>query len=206
MRLMKGTLIGLLTLLVFCAAILPENSEKARIIDGIGKGIFVIFGLLTLGYLTRLLLWLRQPKAKQVAKPAPTGRPIIVDGSNVMHWGGEPSVKVLSRVLMELKRRGMQPFVYFDANVGYKLFNKKVKPADLAAQLDLPLAQITVAPSRTPADEVLLERATNDDLPVVTNDRFLDWKQRFPKVGDKGFLIKGIWKEGNVILLGLGRA
>ncbi|MEJ6402792.1 NYN domain-containing protein [Yoonia sp. 2307UL14-13] len=206
MRLMKGTLIGLLTLLVFCAAVLPENAEKARIIDGIGKGIFVVFGLLTLGYLTRFALWSRRPKPQHPVKQVSPGRPIVVDGSNVMHWAGEPSVAVLSRVLAELKRRGMQPFVYFDANVGYKLFDKKIKPADLAARLDLPPAQVTVAPSRTPADEVLLERAVNDDLRVVTNDRFLDWKQRFPKVGDKGFLIKGMWKEGNVILLGLGRA
>jgi len=202
MRFLRWLVIGLLVAMVVCAAALPEDAEKARIIDGIGKGVFVSFGLLMFGYVLRL----RRPK-QQVAAPAPaSGKPVVVDGSNVMHWSGEPSLKVLSRVLKELQNRGLQPLVYFDANVGYKLFDRHVKPADLAAKLDLAPAQVTYAPSKTPADEVLLERATSDGLRVVTNDRFLDWKQRFPKVGENGFLIKGMWKEGSVILLGLGRA
>ena len=205
MRFLEWLIVGLLALMVICAVMLPEDAEKARIIDGIGKGVFASFGLLIIGYLWR---WRR--RRPQIAAPAAatqlSGKPVIVDGSNVMHWSGEPSLKVLSRVLKELQNRGLQPHVYFDANVGYTLFNRHVKPAALAAQLDLPPGQVTFAPSRTPADEILLERASADDLRVVTNDRFLDWKQRFPKVAEKGFLIKGMWKEGSVILLGLGRA
>jgi hypothetical protein len=131
---------------------------------------------------------------------------VIVDGSNVMHWGGEPSLLVLSRVLQELQNRGFGPLVYFDANAGYKLFDRHMDPPELAGKLGLPFAQVAFAPSRVTADEVLLAHAVSEDLRVVTNDRFLDWKQRFPQVGDKGFLIKGMWKEGNVILFGLGRS
>lgn len=205
MRLLKWLILALLLAMITCAIALPEDTEKARIIDGIGKAIFAGFGVLMLGYAWRLTRWLRRRPVPVTVRPA-MGRPIIVDGSNVMHWSGEPSLAVLSRVLKELQNRGLQPYVYFDANVGYKLFDKHIKPAALAARLDLPAAQVTFAPSRTPADEVLLERATTDGLRVVTNDRFLDWKQRFPKVAEKGFLIKGMWKEGSVILLGLGRA
>ncbi len=205
MRLLKWLIMGLLVAMVICAVTLPEDAEKARIIDGIGKAIFGSFGLLMLGYLLRLQRWLRR-KPATVAPIAPSGRQVVVDGSNVMHWSGEPSLIVLSRVLSELRRRGMEPLVYFDANVGYKLFDRHVKAAELARKLDLPPAQVTFAPSRTPADQVLLERATADGLRVVTNDRFRDWKTRFPKVAERGFLIKGMWKEGSVILLGLGRA
>ncbi len=204
MRLLKWLIVGLLLAMVTCAIVLPEDAEKARIIDGIGKMIFGSFGLLLLGYLLRMRRWLRRgPKTVALV---PTGRQVVVDGSNVMHWSGEPSLKVLMRVLQELQRRGLQPLVYFDANVGYKLFDRHMKPAELARELDLPPAQVTFAPSRIPADQVLLEKATADGLRVVTNDRFRDWKSRFPKVGEKDFLIKGMWKEGSVILLGLGRA
>jgi hypothetical protein len=201
---LKSVCFALLVAMVLVGVALPEDAEKVRIIDGLGKSVFAIFGLLLLGYIWQLQSWWRQPKSIQPTVEI-TGRAVIVDGSNVMHWGGEPSIKVLTRVLKELQNRGLQPVVYFDANVGYKLFDKQIKPAALAAQLGLPIGQVVFAPSRTPADEILLERAISDGLRVVTNDRFLDWKQRFPKVGEKGFLIKGLWKEGSVILLGLGR-
>ena len=209
MQFLKNLIIGLLVIICVCALILPENAEKARIIDGLFKGVFAVFGLIILAYLVRLVRPAEKKKTREVTKTsddAKPGRPVVVDGSNVMHWSGEPSFKVLSRVLKELQHRGLQPLVYFDANVGYKLFDRHVKPNDMAARLNLAPTQVTYASSRTPADEVLLEKAVADGLPVVTNDRFLDWKQRFPKIGEKGFLIKGMWKEGTVILLGLGRA
>lgn len=205
MTVLKFLCVGLFVTMAFAGIVLPEDTEKVRIIDGLGKAIFACFGLLALGYIWQMLRWFGRLSAKQPTVQI-TGRAVVVDGSNVMHWGGEPSMMVLVRVLKELQNRGLQPVVYFDANVGYKLFDKHIKPAALAAQLDLPVGQVILAPSRTPADEILLERAINDGLRVVTNDRFLDWKQRFPKVGEKGFLIKGMWKEGSVILLGLGRA
>jgi len=205
MIVLKFLCVGLFVTMVFAGVVLPEDTEKVRIIDGLGKAIFVSFGLLMLGYVWQALSWFGRRPAKQPTVQI-TGRAVVVDGSNVMHWGGEPSMLVLVRVLNELRNRGLQPVVYFDANVGYKLFGKNIKPAALASQLDLPVGQVILAPSRTPADEILLERAISDGLRVVTNDRFLDWKQRFPKVGEKDFLIKGMWKEGSVILLGLGRA
>ena len=205
MRFLEWLVVCSLVLMVVSAVILPENADKARIIDAIGKGVFASFGLVVLGYLWR---WHRRAPRKPgpVAAPVLTGKPVIVDGSNVMHWSGEPSLKVLSRVLKELEKRGLQPHVYFDANVGYTLFDRHVEPDELAEKLGLSPVQVTLAPSRTTADQVLLERAVSDGLRVVTNDRFLDWKQRFPKVAEKGFLIKGMWKDGGVILLGLGRA
>ncbi|MFG5380522.1 NYN domain-containing protein [Yoonia sp. R2-816] len=203
MRFLEWLVVCMLVLMVVSAVVLPENADKARIIDGIGKGVFASFGLVVLGY-----LWRRRAPRKPgpAAAPILTGELVIVDGSNVMHWSGEPSLKVLFRVLKELEKRGLQPHVYFDANVGYTLFDRHVEPDELAEKLGLSPVQVTLAPSRTTADQVLLERAVSDGLRVVTNDRFLDWKQRFPKVAEKGFLIKGIWKEGSVILLGLGRA
>ncbi|WP_052700911.1 NYN domain-containing protein [Loktanella sp. S4079] len=205
MRIFRWLLSGTLIALVVCGAALPEGSDKTRIIDGLGKAVFVSFGLLALGYVYRFRRWLRGARQTPVVAQRQREKPIIVDGSNVMHWGGDPSAKVLARVITALKNRGYDPVVYFDANVGYKLADKHMGPRELASVIGVPAADIALAPSGSPADPILLKHAADEGLRVVTNDRFLDWKQQFPKVGDKGFLVKGRWQEGSVILLGLGR-
>ena len=205
MAVLKFVCVGLIIAMVVAGALLPETTEKARIIDGIGKGVFASFGLLMLSYFGAFFKGHKGSVATDIGQVTITRDSVVVDGSNVMHWGGDPSLKVLSRVLKELEIRGLEPVVYFDANVGYKLTGKHVKPAVLAADLGLSEDQVIYAPKRVPADEILLAHATRDKLRVVTNDKYLDWKQKFPKVGEKDFLIKGIWKEGSVIFLGLGR-
>ncbi|SFR44711.1 Zc3h12a-like Ribonuclease NYN domain-containing protein [Yoonia tamlensis] len=204
MRLFRGLLVCTLFGLVICAVVLPEGGDKPRVIDALGKMVFATFAVLALGYLWRLRRWLaRAPKPAQPRTRV--GRPIVVDGSNVMHWGGDPSLVVVQRVIGALQERGYEPIVYFDANVGYKLSDRHIGGRDMAAHLGLPADDVTLAPSGTPADPLLLKHASDDGMRVVTNDRFLDWKQDFPKIGDKGFLVKGRWQQGSVILLGLGR-
>ncbi|PRY78160.1 Zc3h12a-like ribonuclease protein [Yoonia maritima] len=205
MRILRGLLICTLIALVVCAVLLPEGGEKPRVIDALGKAIFGAFGLLALGYALKLRRWLKRGKRPAEKPRERAGKPIIVDGSNVMHWGGDPSILVLKRVMDALHNRGYEPIVYFDANVGYKLADQHLGARDMAVQLGLPKGDVTLAPSGTPADPILLKHAADEGLRVVTNDRFLDWKQEFPKIGDKGFLVKGRWQEGSVILLGLGR-
>lgn len=207
MNFLKTLLISALIGMVASAAILPEGQEKMRIIDFFGKSVFVIFMVMLPLYALRLRNLLKSKAPKAVSQVSvPEGRRVIVDGSNVMHWGGEPSLTVLSRVLSELQNRGYGPLVYFDANVGYKLFNKHLNHKQMAQHLGLPAENVVHAPSRVPADEIILEHAVKEDLRVVTNDRFQDWKFKFPKVAESGFLVKGRWQEGSVILLGLGRA
>ena len=205
MRLLRGLLICALIALVVCAAVLPEGGDKPRVIDALGKLVIGAFMALSLGYLWRLRRWLKRGAAPKAAPRQRIGKPIVVDGSNVMHWGGDPSIMVLQRVVGALKERGYEPIVYFDANVGYKLSNKHICGREMATQLGLPAEDVTLAPSGTPADPILLKHAADDGRRVVTNDRFLDWKQDVPKLGDKGFLVKGRWQQGSVILLGLGR-
>ena len=127
--------------------------------------------------------------ARFLAKPRPV---IVVDGSNVMHWQGDvPSVKTLTLVLTDLTARGFAPHVFFDANVGYKLFDRVVSSDELALRLDLKPTQITFAPSRTPADPLLIAHAIKAGVRVVSNDRFMDWREQFPAVRGKGFLVPG---------------
>lgn len=145
-----------------------------------------------------LLVWrLVRTRGSQIPANA-----VVVDGSNVMHWGGDASVKVLQRVILALEAQGLAPIVFFDANVGYKLSGRYYGEAVLAGLLGLPRSRICVADKGVVADEWILAFATEHNLRVVTNDKFRDWRQRFPKAATKGFLIGGTWKQGNVVFLG----
>ena len=152
--------------------------------------LWVAAGMVRRG-LSRLVSW-------AFVKPKPV---IVVDGSNVMHWRDDvPSVKTLALVLSDLTARGFAPHVFFDANVGYKLFDRAIDAGDLAWQLDLKPSQITLAPSRTPADPLLIAHAIKVGVPVVSNDRFMDWRDQFPPIRDKGFLVPGKVKGERVEL------
>ncbi len=130
-------------------------------------------------------------------------RYIVVDGSNVMYWGGEPSVLVLGRVLQALVDKGLTPIIYFDANVGYKLWGRYANSYAISKKLQIAPRQVFVVEKGVVADGVLLKTAVDNGLRVVSNDRFLDWRVRYPKAGEKGFLVKGRWQQGGVILRGV---
>ena len=143
----------------------------------------------------RGLAWLF---VRTVAKRKPV---IVVDGSNVMHWMDEvPKVKTLRLVLSDLTARGFAPHVFFDANVGYILWGRPIGARDLAERLNLNPSQITLAPSRTPADPLLIGYAITTGVRVVSNDRFMDWREEFPAIRGKGFLVPGKVKGDSVEL------
>ena len=169
-------------------AVLPYMPFVALVLGGMA--LWVGAGLVQRG-LARL--WMQA-----FAKPRPV---IVVDGSNVMHWNDDvPSVRTLTLVLADLTARGFAPHVFFDANVGYKLWGRSISARDLAFQLDLKPGQITLAPSRTPADPLLIGYAIGAGVRVVSNDRFMDWRDQFPPIRDKGFLVPGKVKGERVEL------
>ncbi|SEM73849.1 Zc3h12a-like Ribonuclease NYN domain-containing protein [Loktanella fryxellensis] len=137
------------------------------------------------------------PRAARQAEGAPT---IVVDGSNVMHWNGEPSALVLTRVVVALTARGERPHVYFDANVGYKLQDRFLNATAMAFLIGLPPARVTVADRDNPADPLLLDYAIRLGVRVLSNDRFRDWRQAYPQIAARGFLVRGRWQQGTVIL------
>lgn len=170
----------------------------SSILDIAFFGFLAIAGL---GVLSYIFGWLRPvSKRPKVAKSKYqlSGKAILVDGSNIMHWGGDASVLVLIRIIQELVRCGYDPLVYFDANIGYKLYNRFVSATELATAMNLPIEQVFVAPSGKQADGFLIMHAISDDLQIVTNDRFRDWKGKYPRVGERGFLVRGGWKEGSI--------
>ena len=124
---------------------------------------------------------------------------VVVDGSNVMHWGGDPSAMVLRRVIASIQERGQIPIVFFDANVGYKLADRYLDDVEMARMIGVPADQVLVVEKGVVADDRILAVAKARDLPVISNDRFRDWRVAHPWVGKKGRMMRGTYKQGSVI-------
>ena len=153
-------------------------------------GLVVLVGLRRLG----------GPKPGTKALPRNS---ILVDGSNVLFWGGDgPSAKVLSRVLRALEKKGYVPIVYFDANVGYVLADRFYNETKLAGLIDVQKRHICVVDKGVIADEAILAFASEHRLRVITNDNFRDWRVQFPHADKKGVLVGGTWQEGSVVWRG----
>ena len=146
-----------------------------------------------------VLLGIRTRSGTEAALPS---NAILVDGSNVMHWGGDPSSLVLQRVLQDVKDKGYDPIVFFDANVGYQLGDRYFDEAMMAQIAGVPQQHVCVVGKGVVADESILMFATDYDLRVVTNDRYRDWRVRFPIAAKKGALVGGTWREGSVVWRG----
>lgn len=175
-------------------------------VPGVVGLLLALFALSLMWSLAGVILWLLS-RRKREAPAQDKGRPILVDGSNVMHWDDDagPSLVVLGRALTSLRDSGYRPIVYFDANVGYKIENRHLGEAELARRLRMAPAQIVLSPGGTPADPLLLDHAVRDGLQVVTNDRFRDWREQFPALADRSMLIGGSHAGGKVTLRGLGQ-
>lgn len=135
------------------------------------------------------------PPKSQRSRSDKAAKWVILDGSNVMHWmDGTPSITPLLDVLERLKKRGFTAGVMFDANAGYKLFNKHLHDQEFSKLLGVPEDRIMVVPSQTPADPYILTAARDYEARIVTNDRFRDWADEFPEVHRRGFLVRGKYK------------
>lgn len=182
--------------------------------DGLILGLFAAF-------LLAVLLFLRwrdrsdQPRRKLrrqgKSKPRKTPRrpspprgnrpQAVVDGSNVMHWDeNKPQLKPVKAALDVLDRRGYHAGVIFDANAGYKLFDRYLDDGDFARMLKLPKDRVLVVPKGTQADPFLLTFANDANAIVISNDRFRDRIGEYPKLGKEGRLIQGGWADGQIWL------
>jgi Zc3h12a-like Ribonuclease NYN domain len=152
----------------------------------------ILLGIVLVGLLVILLV--RRPSARRV--PATFRNPILVDGSNVMHWKDEtPQVAPVQAVVQHLVSLGFTPGIMFDANAGYKLSGRYMNERDFATLLALSEHQIFVVPKGTQADPYLLNAARELGARVVTRDRFRDWAEAHPEVKEPGFLIRGGYRS-----------
>lgn len=141
--------------------------------------------------LLMLRSWLRLPKPR-----------IVVDGSNVMYWANQrPDLASVLAVVASLRGRGFAPVVWFDANAGHLIAGRYLNAKQLALRLGLPEDQVHVAKSGMPADPQILTMAIKGGLRIVTNDRYRDWVDQFPRLLAPGLLVQGRVSAGRVELM-----
>jgi len=137
--------------------------------------------------------------ARRAAAPTPNW--IVVDGSNVLHWkDGKPELDTLREVLGHLTALGYSPGVVFDANAGYLISDRYQHDHALGKLLGLPDDRVMVVANGTPADPMILAAARDLGARIVTNDRYRDWRDSHPEVGDPGHLIRGGYRAGQLWL------
>ncbi|MCC5956031.1 MAG: hypothetical protein JJU07_08005 [Natronohydrobacter sp.] len=183
------SLIGLVLGLV-----LPGYGDLAflSIITGLGGLILLIYALVQSLQGGRARAFGSFDETDEGAAPI-----VVLDGSNIMHWRkGEPDLEPVRDVVDNLSRRGFRTGVVFDANAGYKLEGRYQHHEVLARKLGLPQDLVMVVNKGEPADLMILRVAQDFGARVVTNDRFRDWADRFPKVAEPGFLISGCYRHG----------
>ncbi len=160
--------------------------------------LLLLLAILVVAFVARRAFERLGQRGRTPASDTPPPNAIVLDGSNVMHWNGDPSAKVLSRVLRDLEKKGLTPIVFFDANVGYKLGDQYMDEARLGRLIKLPPEQICVVAKGVVADEMLLAFAAHHGLRVVSNDRYRDWRVTYPHLAKKGSVVRGEFTEGAV--------
>ncbi len=147
-------------------------------------------------------LWLLLRGFLRRERRAPAqGKPIVVDGSNVMHWkDGTPQIGTLRDVVTHLTQRGYSPGVVFDANAGHILTGRYQHHRAMGRLLGLPEDRVMVVDKGSPADPIILAAAADAGAQIVTNDRYRDWADTHALVREPGRLVRGGYADGKLWL------
>jgi hypothetical protein len=106
---------------------------------------------------------------------------ILIDALNVAWWcGAPPSLRFSVALLVALLRRGDRAQLYFDASAPHQLSHERDVYEDLLAMT----GHVVQAPSRTPADRLLLRHARDRSALIVSRDRFRDHRIRYRRIID----------------------
>lgn len=138
-------------------------------------------------------------RRKQPVTPIGDVPSVVIDGTNVMYWDGQADLHTLRVVVDKLQSKNLSPHVFLDASSRHHLGDKSLDQHSFAAALGLAPNQVTVCPAQTEADAFLLRFAKENNIPVVSNDRFGDRASLA-----KGLkLVKGVIAGGKPVLQGL---
>ena len=107
---------------------------------------------------------------------------MIVDGNNVAYHllpSGKPQVKNLLHAQRSLVNGGYKPVFVISAALIHKIDNPE--------GLNILMNEIEVvrAPRGTNDDLKIFEIAQKRNADIVSNDRFLDWLDKYPWVSDR---------------------
>ena len=148
-----------------------------------------------------LILLVRAEISRRAAKERESGKLIVVDGSNAMHWkDGTPQVSTLREIIAHISSLGYTPGVVFDTNAGQRLTGKYLHNSAMGKLLGLPKDRVLVVEKGSPADPTLLEAARFLNARIVTNHNYRNWERAYPELRRPGHLIRGGYKSGELWL------
>ena len=130
---------------------------------------------------------------------------LIIDGSNMILGTTPLSVEALLACVKTLQDKKMKWNVYLDANIYHALEEKGVKE-DGEKLKDFIAAnphKVSLVPAGIRADDFILLRADKQGSHIITNDRYLQYVDRYPWIGDER-LHKFMISDGMLMIPDLG--
>lgn len=127
------------------------------------------------------------------------GKPVLIDGNNVVLYSKEEGWRVLKTLVDWLKRNSVDYYVYFDASIDYKEMNAK------GWEFISKLKADGKCPARDEADNFILWDAHNTGSHVISNDQYRQWDEEYPWIdtknhtGDVRRIHKFHVKEDNIL-------
>jgi Zc3h12a-like ribonuclease protein len=136
--------------------------------------------------------------ASAVARPRQL---VAIDGSNVAKTylcGGAPSIRTLQLVKVALEKSGFESVTVVDASLRHQLPASEREEFETLCRSQ----QVVQAPRGVRADDVLLALSERISCPILSNDSFSDYTQRYPWVRDANRKIPYVIVGGEVLLFG----
>ncbi|MHA1771065.1 MAG: NYN domain-containing protein [Candidatus Thorarchaeota archaeon] len=106
---------------------------------------------------------------------------LIVDGNNIAFYltaGGKPQIRNLINARRSLQSSGYTPIIVVSAALKHKID----RPDTLREMIDT--GEIIETARGQNDDLVIIQLARKRGAAILTNDRFLDWRERFPWLGE----------------------
>lgn len=121
-------------------------------------------------------------RSATIKKPQRGRKTVIVDGNNVAYHlspNGKPQVKNLLLAQRSLVNGGYKPIFVISAALIHKIDNPE------ALNTLMTSLQVIRAPRGTNDDLKIIQIAQDRNADIISNDRFLDWMDRYPWVSDR---------------------
>lgn len=126
----------------------------------------------------------------------PDEKKVILDGSNIAMWPnsyGETErgyIEPLREVAKILANEGAVVSCIFDANIGYRVFQRQTSVEELEAQIGHGVSVTLMQPGRI-ADVALIDEALRSSGVIVSNDLFRDSIKARGVLKRRGFFVDG---------------
>lgn len=136
-------------------------------------------------------------------------KPIYIDGSNLIHWTKDHSIDThpLDVLCRTLRDANVDFLVFFDANIKYLLQEaglpvtpKDRSTKDLERIFELHTDEISVVPAGSSADDFILQRVHISKGMVISNDRYTDYRDIYPWLGNPERIHRGYVDKGQLYI------